>query len=153
VRTEEGEFFLLVRVGTQLCALPLQHVDETMRPQPVRVVAAQPRFVRGVAVIRGTPVPVVDAASALGSEESTRATRFVTLRAGQRRVALGVDQVLGVRQVGRMQLSDLPPLLGAASEEVVSAIGTLDTELLMVLRSGKLVPEALWAAIEAGGTR
>jgi purine-binding chemotaxis protein CheW len=155
VTTDAPELCLLVRVGRQLCALPLQHVDETMRPQPVRAVAGVPRFVRGVAVIRGSPVPVVDAASALlgGGELSSHVTRFVSLKTADRRVALAVDQVVGVRRIDRRHLSDLPPLLTAASEQVVSAIGTLDGELLIVLRSGKFVPDVVWSAIEAEQTR
>ena len=151
---EVRERCLLVRVGTQLCALLLEHVAETMRPQPVRALAGMPPFVRGVAVIRGLPVPVVDAAAVLGEEGvASPATRFVALKAADRRVALAVDRVVGVRQLDRKQLSDLPPLLAAVSERVVSAMGTLDGELLIVLRSGKFVPESVWTAIEAGETQ
>ncbi|MGH9372610.1 MAG: chemotaxis protein CheW [Vicinamibacterales bacterium] len=142
--------WLLVRAGAQLCALPLEQVNETMRPQPVRPVSGAPHFVRGVAVLRGLPVPVIDAASMIGQTESTsRGSRFVALKTADRRVALAVDEVIGVRRIDEGALSDLPRLLAAASEQVVSAIGTLDAELLMVLESGKLVPETVWAAIEA----
>ena len=114
-----------------------------MRPLPVSAVAGAPPFVRGVAVIRGLPVPVVDAASALGDsgEPFPLVTRFVALRIADRRVALGVCEVIGVREIGGEQLAELPPLLATASEHVVAAMGTLDSELLMVLRAGKLVPE------------
>lgn len=145
------ELCLLVRAGRKLCALPLEHVDETMRPQPVHAVAGAPPFVRGVAVIRGTPVPVVDAAYALG-EEASHTTRFVTLRTADRCVAFAVDHVLGVSRIDRKAVADLPPLLAHANVDVVAAIGTLDAELLMVLRSARLVPEAVWAALEAGDT-
>jgi purine-binding chemotaxis protein CheW len=134
--------------------LPLEHVDETMRPQPVRVLAGVPTFVRGVTVIRGRPVPVVDAACAIGqAEPSSNGTRFVALKTAERCVALAVDEVVGVRQINHRHLADVPPLLAGANEHVVSAIGTLDSELLMVLRSGKLVSETAWAAIEAGDRR
>ena len=153
--TREGRgLWLVVRAGTQLCALPLEHVDETMRPQPVRALAGAPPFVRGVAVIRGLPVPVVDAATAIGqAEPSSNGTRFVALKTAERRVALLVNEVVGVRQIDLRDLFELPPLLASASERVVSAIGMLDSELLMVLRSGKLVSEATWAAVENGAGR
>lgn len=151
---DSRDLWLLVRAGAQLCALPLEQVDETMRPQPVRAVSGVPHFVRGVAVLRGLPVPVIDAASAIGQPESTsRGSRFVTLKIADRRVAVAVDEVVGVRRIDEGALSDLPRLLAAASEQVVSAIGTLDAELLMVLESGKLVPEIVWAAIEAESNR
>lgn len=152
--SEASELWLLVRASGQLCALPLEHVDETMRPQPVRTVAGVAPFVRGVAVIRGVPVPVVDAASALGQAAASSTTkRFVALKTGERRLALAVDEVVDVRRIAPGLLANVPPLLAAASEQVLAAIGTLDSELLMVLRSGKLVPDATWAAIAAEGSR
>jgi purine-binding chemotaxis protein CheW len=144
------ELSLLVRVGLQLCALPVECVAETLRPQPVRAIAGAPPFVRGIAVLRGVPVPVIDAALTLGAAAaSSGITRFVSLKAADRRVALAVDEVVGVRRIGRQQLSELPPLLDAAPDQVVAAVGNLDGELLIVLRSGTLVPEHVWATIEA----
>jgi purine-binding chemotaxis protein CheW len=151
VSIEAGELCLLIRARRQLYALRLEHVEETMRPLPMRPIAGVPPFVRGIAVVRGLPVPVVDAASVVGSgEPSSCVTRFVSLAMAGRRVALAVDEVLGLRRIDRTQLSQLPPLLADAGEEVLSAIGTLDTELLMVLRSGHLVPEDAWKTIDAG---
>ena len=150
---EAGELCLLVRIGKQLYALPLSHVVETMRPLPVSTVAGAPPFVRGVAVIRGLPVPVVDAASILDGDEPFPVTRLVALRTGDRQVAFGVSEVVGVRHITAEQLADVPPLLATAGEHVVTAIGTLDSELLIVLRSGKLVPEDVWPAIDAARTR
>lgn len=129
-----------------MCAIPLEHVDETMRSQPVHAVAGAPHFVCGIAVIRGIPVPVVDFASALGQSKSP-SSRFVTLKTAERRVALAVDDVLGVRTIDARSISALPPLLSHASAGVVSAIGTLDTDLLMVIQTARLVPESAWAAI------
>lgn len=104
-------------------------------------------------MIRGLPVPVVDAASAIGQPEaSSDGRRFVSLKIAERRVALAVDEVIGVRQINHSHLADVPPLLAGTSANVV-AIGTLDSELLMVLRSGKLVPETTWMAIEPGDSR
>lgn len=168
--TEGRELSLLVRVQGQLCALPLASVEEAMRPQPVRAIADAPAFVRGLARIRGGPVPVVDVGVLLDANTHAAAvpsalapaaippapaspsqgSRFVSLRTTtDRRVALAVDEVLGVRTIGEAQLSDMPPLLARAGGEVVSAIGTLDAELLMVLRTSRLVPDEVWAALDA----
>jgi purine-binding chemotaxis protein CheW len=137
---------LICRVPAHACALPLTHVEETMRVLPVEPLAGLPHFVRGLTVIRGAAVPVVDAASLLGAQDS-RPTRLVTVKAADRRVALAFDAVLGVREVPVGSLQELPPLLRDASAEVISAIGILDTALLLVLRSSHLVPENVWAAL------
>jgi len=139
------ELSLVIRAGGQLYALPLDCVAEIMRPQPVRAVAGGPPFVLGVAVIRGVPVPVVDGATTLGDGTvSSSATRFVSVKTGDRQVALAVDEVIGVRSIERTQLSGLPPLMASIDAQVISAIGLLDRELLMVLRCGRLLPEDLW---------
>jgi purine-binding chemotaxis protein CheW len=141
---------LLCRVQTKLCALPLECVLETMRPLPVEPLSGAPQFVPGLAMIRGEPVPVVDAARLLGAE-GARPARFVSVRAGERRVALAVDSVLGVRSIPAGSLRELPPLLRDASAEFVSAIGMLDAELLLILQSTRLVPEDLWTKLGADG--
>lgn len=142
---------LLCRVQTRLCALPLEHVVETMRPLPFEPVSGTPHFVRGLAIIRGAPIPVVDAAWLLGTEES-QPSRFVTLTAGDRRIALAVSGVVGVQSIPTESLQELPPLLQDTAADVISAIGRLDSELLLVLRSARLVPEDLWATLGVEGS-
>lgn len=141
---------LLCRVGTRYCALPLACVLETMRPLPVEPLAGMPSFVRGVSVIRGALVPVVDASALLGSADGALRGRFVTIRSGARRVALAVDEVLGIHEFPRAALQELPPLVREASAEVVSALGTLDRELLLVLHAAHLVPEDVWQVLNEG---
>ncbi len=130
------------RVGTAMCALPVAHVVETMRPLPIEPLAGMPSFVRGVAIVRGTPIPVVDAGLLLGG--SSGGTRFVIVRCGDRRVALLVDAVLAVRAVE--SVAALPPLV---SHDVAVAIGTLDAALVVVLEAARLVPADAWARLEA----
>jgi purine-binding chemotaxis protein CheW len=138
---------LVCQVATRLCALPLDAVIETMRPLPVEPIAGAPGFVAGIAIIRGAPVLVVDAARLLGAE-SARPRRFVTLRMAPRPIALAVDGVLGVRQIAADELSDLTPLAGAIAGEVVAAIGARDRRLLVVLETARLVPDAVFELAE-----
>jgi purine-binding chemotaxis protein CheW len=144
----ESGLSLLCRVEGRLFALPLVHVVETMRALPVKAVASAPGFVPGVAIIRGVPVPVVDAAALFGAGRAA-ATRFVTLRVDQRQIALAVEAVIGVRSVSGETLGEMPPLLRGAQADVVSSIGALDAELLLVLSSARVVPDSLWRALES----
>lgn len=147
----DANLSLICRVGTNFCAFPLEHIGETMRALPIETLPGAPQFVLGLAIIRGEPVPVVDAARLL-SWEGTRPAFFVTVRAGKRRVAVGVDRVLGVRPLPDGSLHELPALLRDASTEVVSAIGALDAELLLVLHSARLVPQDLWIGLEGSSS-
>jgi purine-binding chemotaxis protein CheW len=142
---------LLLRIGAQACCIPLAHVIETMRPLPIVVMNGMPPFVKGLATIRGSALPVVDVAGALGEVSSGPSPRFVALRVGQRRVALLVDAVLGVRDLDASRLEAMPPLLRRASADLIEAIETLDAKLLIVLQATRLLNEDAWRTLDAAG--
>ncbi len=141
---------LLCRSGQRLCALPLRHVREIMRALPVDPVPAMADFLLGLALIRGVPVPVIDCARLVGPACSAQVSRFVTLSVGERQLALAVDGVIGVRQLAAAALAEIAPLLDGSDDGLVQAIATLDAELLLVLRAGRMVPESMWEALAAG---
>ena len=120
---------LIVGVKTRVCAVPLIHIAETMRPLPIEPIAGVPAFVRGISNPRGVPTPVVDLGLVLGAPGGV-AGRFVTLRLGDRQVALSVDTVLGVRDLDGSTIQELPPLLQEASKDFIEAVGTLDAHML-----------------------
>lgn len=142
---------LVVTVGGRTCAIPLHHVAETMRPLPIEPIAGTPNFVRGVSLIRGAPTPVLDLGALLkNGEPSATYGRFVTMKlVGERRVAIGVDNVVGVRNLESTEIGELPPLLGDAAADVLEAIGTRDAQLLVVLRAARIVPDEVWTTLAA----
>ena len=145
-----GDPALIVSVGTLRAAFPLQYVVETMRPLRVETFSGAPPFVRGLSLIRGVPTPVVDLGTLLGKDEHIAPTRFVTLRVGERRVAVAVERVEGIRELPRQGDQQLPPLLKDASCGLVAAVGTLDADLMMVLCAATLIPEETWRTLEEG---
>jgi purine-binding chemotaxis protein CheW len=142
--------WLLCRAGTHLCAIPLGHVIEILRVLPIEAVAGAPRYVRGLCIIRGSAVPVVDTGLLIG-EQATKSERLVTIRAGGRTIALAAETVLGIRTIGAETLNALPPLLRDAASETIAAIGNLDAELLFFLRTALVVPQELLDRLDAGG--
>jgi purine-binding chemotaxis protein CheW len=139
--------WLMCRVDDRLLAVPLARVVETMRPLPMRPVSGVPSFVLGLSVIRGAPAPVLDVGSVLGAPGG-RAGRFVTIRCGPRLVALAVESVLGIRNLADATLVGIPPLIGVLDRTVLSAIGTLDSDLLLVLTEARLVADEVWARLD-----
>lgn len=139
---------LLCRAGERLCALPLAHVLETMRALPIDPLPDMPPFVLGVAIIRGAAVPVVAVGRLLGVAGDAAPARFVTLRLGERVLALALDAVVGVRAVPAAVFNEIAPLLRDADTGLVQAVSTLDAELLLVLQATRLLPESTWEAIE-----
>jgi purine-binding chemotaxis protein CheW len=133
---------LLVRVCGRACALPLAAVAETMRPLPTQAMAGAPAYVRGAALVRGVPTPVVDLGLLLGGTAS-EPRRFVRMRIGDRSVALAVEDVLGVHT---FEASDqaLPPLLRGVADTTIGSLESLDHELLWILRESVTLPDAAW---------
>jgi purine-binding chemotaxis protein CheW len=139
--------WLLCRAGTQLCAIPLEHVIETMRVLQVERVSGAPLYVLGLAIIRGAPVPVVDTGLLVG-DRATRAERLITVRTGNRTIALAAEAVLGVATLAPDRLAQLPPLLRDAAAVTIEAVGTLDAELLFFLRAARIMPDELFDRLE-----
>jgi len=157
-RAEEGNLFVLCRIGSRIGALALLDVRETMRPLPIEPLSGTPPFVLGLAIVRGFPIPVIDAGRLLNPSAapyspiaSSFPSRLVSLKLGDRTAALAVDAVLGVRSLAAGMLRGIPPLLSEAREDLVSLVGALDAELLLVLETARLMPESVWSAIKAEG--
>jgi len=143
---------LIVATGSRACAIPIAHVAETMRPQPVDAIAGVPSFLLGLSVIRGAPVPVVDLQGVLGVGRKAAISRFVALKLGERRVALAVGRVIGMRELEAARVEEMPPLLREARADVIEAIGVLDAQLLLVLRASRLLPEEIWQKLSTRET-
>jgi purine-binding chemotaxis protein CheW len=156
IGAEESDRFLLCRIGSRIGALALNDVRETMRPLPIEPLPGMPPFVLGVAIVRGFPAPVVDAARLLKPLESPPlpmipppSARFVSLKLGERTAVLAVDAVLDIRPLAAGTPADLPPLLRETGAEQLAVIGALDSQLLFVLEAARLVPESAWSALKA----
>lgn len=139
---------LLCRAGGRLCALPVDRVVEITRLLPIDPLPGILGFVRGLSIIRGAPVPIVDAAALFGEPE-TRCDRLVTVIAENRVIGLAVQDVLGVRSIDAGSLSALPPLLQDAAGDVVERVRVLDGALLLVLDAARIVPQSVLEDIAA----
>jgi purine-binding chemotaxis protein CheW len=145
-----GRPVLLVGVSHCICALPLAHVIETMRPLPLETIAGVPPYVCGASIVRGVPTPVVDLGMVLGKGVGTNG-RFVSLRLSDRQVVFSVRDVLGVQRLDDSQIEDLPPLLQEATNETIESIGTLDRQMLFVLRASWMLPDSIWRTLANKG--
>lgn len=142
---------LTVMVGGSACAIPLRHVVETMRPLPIQSIAGTSSFLLGVSIIRGSPVPVVDLGVLMGNEGAIVTDgRLVNLKLEERRVAILVNRVVGVRQLDPDSFAELPLVLRDVAADFVDALGARDAQLLLVLRTSRILPDEVWAKLAAG---
>lgn len=138
---------LLCLAGSSFCALPLEHVVETIRPLAIEPLAGAPAFVAGFSIVRGKPLPVVSVSRLLGGKDETN-TRLVVVRTGIRQVGLLFSGVIGLRTLSANVFSGLPPLLERSSV-AASEIGALDSQLVLLLDTARLVPDDVFAMLEA----
>lgn len=138
---------LLLQAGDCVCAMPLADVREVMRPLPLEPIAGMPEFVMGLSVIRGAPTPVVQLSRLIHSAGSAAIRRFVTIRVAERTAALAVDGVAGIHDMHNIPLHEMPPLLRDARKDLIEAVGALDSQLLIVLRALRILPDDLWRAL------
>ena len=136
------ESWLLCRAGSRLCALPLAAVVEVMRPLPVEPVIDAPAFLNGLSVIRGAPVAVIDLGHLLGQPDAAPA-RLITVRVGGRVLGLAVAEVRGVRRADQVGPHAAIPLLREAAHEIVSTVGSLDSETLLFLEELRVLAQAV----------
>jgi len=146
----EAAGWLVCRVAGCLCALPVESVSEVMRPRPVEPISGVPQFLLGLSIIRGSPVPVVDAALLL-SGNPARAGHLVTMAVGGRTIGLAVEHVVDVWPIDPAALDPLPPLLQNIACDVIAAIRALDGELLLLLDAARIIPDTLYAELSAAG--
>lgn len=139
---------LLSRAGSLIAGIPVSVVIEVMRPLPVNPVPRAPGFVDGISIIRGIPTPVVRIRR-LFAESDAAPGRLILVRTGPRQVALAVDAVLDLRSLPRNGFGAMPPLLGAASRDIVGELTTLDGELIVLLETARIVPDALFEALSS----
>ena len=123
---------------------------EVLRVLPIEPVSGAPRYVLGLCIIRGSAVPVVDTGLLIG-EETTKSERLITIRTGDRTIALAAEAVLGICAIGAEAFNELPPLLRRAAGETIASIGVLDAELLFLLRTARIVPAELLGRLDREG--
>jgi purine-binding chemotaxis protein CheW len=126
---------LLFHVAGAVLALPVGCVEETLRPLAVEPLPGAPAPLLGTALVRGRRIPVVALAPCLRAEGG-RITRWITVRAGLRRLALAVEGVAGVLPFEPAQLDALPSLFAQLEPAGRDALATHVPRLLARLRSG-----------------
>jgi chemotaxis signal transduction protein len=63
-------------------------------------------------------------------------------------VGLAVSLVIGVREFDRMAFGEVPPIMRWAHPEVLTAVGSLDRELVLVLDGSRVLTEEMMARLE-----
>jgi len=129
----EGGLVLAFRAGGERFAVPLERVLEAARPRRITPLPGAPASWRGVALVRGRALGVVDVAEAVGKSSSVpRGAPLVVVLRGCSH-ALLVEAIDGVEPFPAGRLAPPPsgcgPLLGIVAAEGGS-VSVLDVDRL-----------------------
>ena len=138
---------VLVVVGDQRWALPLDAVERVVAMVAVAALPASPAGVRGAINVHGEPVAVLDLDLRLGrpARDHGVAAKLVLLRTPRRRVAVPVDDVLGVVALDAAAIG--PP--GAGIPALVGGVAALDDGVLLITDVNTFLSAAEDAAVAA----
>lgn len=143
VRERAGaQELLLVRIGDERFAVPLEAVDELVEAPTLRHVPGAPSALLGLFTLGATLLPLYSPAGVLGAKPGREQVALV-MRGGQARVALAVDDADDVITVALAEVIDAPPT--GHHDDVVLGVIWRDGELLTVLDARAVV--ASYAAL------
>src|SRR5262245_28543967 len=97
-----------------------------MRVLPCKSLGGVSEYVLGVSLIRGQPTPVVDLRRLLGIAAPEPPAQLVLVRCGERRAALAVDRVFGLRSLADDAASTPRGVLTEMSKQQLQSLRRLD---------------------------
>ena len=123
------------RLAGNCYALPVEQVQEVLRPAPITRVPMAAPAIRGLLHLRGAIVTVLDLAQVLGLPTCVdRARPHIVVRDGERSVSLLVDAIGDVQRHAIENIQPSPGTLSAAIRQLVTGAIPQPHELLLVLQ-------------------
>ena len=147
VRDRRGnQELLVVRIGTERFAVPLESVDELVEAPQLRTVPVAPEALLGLFTLGEAMLPLYSPASILGAEPIGEQVALV-MRGGRARVALAVDDADDVISVSLTNVLDAPRT--GRHDDVVLGVIWHETELLTLLDARAVVASYASLSTEA----
>ena len=140
-----------VQIGSLVCLIPCEQVEEVMLPNSVSVARNVPAWVLGVAYFRAQLLTLVDMANLLRGERKTpgASARVFVMRGKQEWFGLQVTAFDGVRHIwSDTQEAPMPPHFDGSWLQYVRQWLALEGETVAVLDAHKLI-----TTLEAGEVR
>ncbi|ACG74050.1 CheW protein [Anaeromyxobacter sp. K] len=147
--------FLTFALGAEEYAVPVERVQEVLRPPPLTEVPRAPAPVLGVVTVRGRVVAVIDPRARLGlpapRDAGEDAWRLVIVDAGDGPCGFRVDAISSVVRLPAGSLEPCPQGIGGDAAECLLGIGRERDRLFTVIDPAALVRRSLAAPRRAEG--
>jgi purine-binding chemotaxis protein CheW len=124
-------------VGEGYFGIPVQEVQEVVRPQPITPVPLAPKVIRGLINLRGQILTAVDLRYPLGPGEPGDPAKLmnVVVRTGDSPISFLVDEIGEVLDVAEESFEAAPETLRGAMRELIGGAYKLEGRLLLALNT------------------
>jgi purine-binding chemotaxis protein CheW len=128
-------------VGGGYFGIPVEHVQEVVRPQHITPVPLAPKVVRGLINLRGQILTALDLRYRLGLGEPGRQETLmnVVVRNDECSVSFLVDEIGEVLDVDETTFEDLPETLQGEMRALIGGAYKLDGRLLLALDTQRTI--------------
>lgn len=150
-RNGKGERQLVVvRLDRECYGIPIEHVHEIVRMQPVTRIPRAPTFVEGVINLRGQVIPVVDLRRRFGLPEvgGDGAERIVVVEMDGARVGVVVDAVLEVLRVPESTVVPPEELLATSQVRFLQGVAKQGESLILLLDLARVLDPSEHQALQ-----
>ena len=128
-------------VGDGYFGIPVQQVQEVVRPQPITPVPLAPKVVRGLINLRGQILTAIDLRYRLGLGEPGDPAKLmnVVVRTDDSPVSFLVDEIGEVLDVDEDCFENPPETLQGEMRELIGGAYKLDGRLLLALSAERTI--------------
>ena len=143
--------YLTFKLGAEEYGVEILKVQEIRGYEAVTRIANAPAFIKGVANLRGTIVPIVDMRIKfnLGEPEYNQFTVVIILNVAGRVVGMVVDSVSDVIHLSSEQIRPAPDFSSAFDTKYIVGLGSLEERMLILVDIEKLMSGSDMALFEA----
>jgi purine-binding chemotaxis protein CheW len=142
--------YLTFTLGQEEYGVDILKVQEIRGYEAVTRIANAPAFIKGVANLRGTIVPIVDMRIKfnLGEPVYDQFTVVIILNVAGRIVGMVVDSVSDVIDLKPEQVRPAPDFSSSFDTRYITGLGTVDERMLILVDIERLMSAADMALIE-----
>lgn len=139
--TEELLQLVSFKIGDAEFGIDILKVQEINKMMDLTAVPKTPKFVEGVANLRGRIIPVINLRSRLGLEikEYDSDTRIIVVDLQDKTIGFIVDEVKEVLRIPNSITEQPPEIVSGVDANYITAIGKLEDRLLILLDLSKLL--------------
>ncbi len=129
------------KLGREAYGVSILDVQEVILGGEITTIPQVPPYVRGLINLRGSVIPIIDLRLRFGMEAASGddQARIIVVSANNTTVGMVVDTVEQVLRINESQIEPPPTGLFSAEGSCVSGVVKLETSILTLLDTGKVL--------------